>query len=276
MIHDAKKLLESALKPRLHEGSVGLLDTRFRLLPGVHMVAAVTKHGKTNLAANLVVSALSEHVSSKVVVGLNEETSEDFLMRCGSIVAGTSFGRWKLGQLSDADRRLLVTATEKILERVRIVDPEKINLGCMEDAAAVVKKASRADGVSLVVFDYLQNIYQSKVYPSSTPYELYKLFGVRMKDAGKLSRCPVVVFAQLKEASGEGASFKSRVEGDTWFANNVATGIELKADKRTLQSSLTVQVDRFQGMTHEIFWFDHKSSGRLVSAEPKISDDEEL
>jgi replicative DNA helicase len=273
-VHDPKKLLEAALRPKKYLGSVRLLDTGFRLLPTVHMIAAVTKHGKTNLAANLVVAALSEYPTGFSVVALNEETAEDFVARCACIRSNVSFRAWKMGSLSSENYAKFGTELAQVVERVRIVDSDQVDMGCMEDAARVVRKAARTPEVRLVVFDYLQNIYKSKAFPSSNPYELYKLFGVRAKDLGKHATCPVVVMAQLKEASEDNGKFKSRVEGDTWFANNVASGIELKADKRSQQSTLTVQIDRFQGLTHEVFWFDHKESGRLVSGQPKLAEDE--
>lgn len=279
MIHDPKKLLESALKPRSTEGTLGLLGTPFRFLPTVHLVAAVTKHGKTNFAANLVVHALEEYADGKVVVCLNEETAEDFLLRCGCILADVNFGRWKLGQLDPKQQEKLKAAVERVMDRIRIVDSEKVDLGCMEEVTRWVGKAARTateNGFRLVIFDYFQNVYKSKNRPGATPYELYKLLGVRLKDVGKKAQCPVVVFAQLKERRDEDdGGFKSRIEGDTWFANNVATGIELRADKRVSQSSLSVQIDRFQGMTHEVFWFDHRQSGRLVAGSPKVTEDDE-
>jgi replicative DNA helicase len=261
-LKDSKNLLQSALNPTTNERAVSLLNTDMLLLPSVHFIAAVTKHGKTNLAANLACTTLDKVRDKKVFVALNEETAEDFLVRCGCILTGLSFSLWKSGKFMQQQKDKLGQALTQVVERLCFVDEEDKNMGCLEDVEQVLRKASHSDQISLVLFDYLQNVYLSKTYAGKTQYELSKLFGVRLKDIGKTAACPLVVFGQLKDDATAG--FKSRVEGDSWFVNNVATGIELVADKALKQSKLIVQVDRFQGKTHDEYYFQHSPSGRLV------------
>lgn len=260
---DAALLLKTALSPTTNENAVRLLDTNMLLLPTIHLIAAVTKHGKTNMAANLVCSTLHNMQNKRVFVALNEETPSDFLIRCSCIMSGLSFAMWKGGRCAPQQKAQIAETAAKIVKRLDFPDEESINLGCLEDAEESVKTASLDPQISLVIFDYLQNVYLSKVYQAKNQYELSKLFGTKLKDIGKHTNCPVVVFGQLKD--DKDAGFKSRIEGDSWFVNNVATGIELSADKLSKQSKLTVHIDRFQGRTHDEFFFNHQASGRLVS-----------
>lgn len=263
-LKDSKLLLTSAMNPTSSKNAVTLLSTTLMLVPSVHFIAAVTKQGKTNFAANLVASTLDTK-SGKIFVGLNEETAEDFVVRVACIKTGLSFPAWKSGKFTEQQRETLGRSLVAITERVVFADEETTNLGCFEDAVKIIRQAANSEKVSLVVFDYLQNVYLSREYPGKSQYELSKLFGVRLKDIGKTAVCPVVVFGQLKENNEAG--FKSRVEGDSWFVNNVATGIELKAFKHNKQSQLIVQIDRFQGRTHDEFWFTHGVSGKLTQIE---------
>jgi hypothetical protein len=259
-LKDTNALLEAALNPVANDNSLQLLNTDFVFIPGVHFIAAITKHGKTNFAANLVCSALREKPDKKIFVGLNEETAEDFVIRCGCIWTGLSFTAWKTKKFTSQQKQQLTDALRSVIHQVKFID-ETMNLGCLEDVEATIRVASSNENVSLVVFDYLQNVYISRNFPGKTQYEISKLLGVRLKDIGKTAHAPIVVFGQLKDDAEAG--FKSRVEGDSWFVNNVATGIELIADKHVKQSRVVVHVDRFQGRTHEEFHFQHQQSGRL-------------
>jgi replicative DNA helicase len=261
-LKDSNLLLQTALNPVTNDNAVKLLETDFMFLPGIHFIAAVTKHGKTNFAANLVCSVLREKPSKKIFVGLNEETAEDFIIRCGCIWTGLSFIAWKTRNFTSSQKQQLTEALHTIIHRVKFSD-ETMNLGCLEDVETTVRVASKNENVSLVIFDYLQNVYLSKNFPGKTQYEISKLLGVRLKDIGKTATAPIIVFGQLKDDSEAG--FKSRVEGDSWFVNNVATGIELIADKHVKQSRAIVHVDRFQGRTHDEFYFQHQQSGKLTN-----------
>ena len=271
-LKDKLKLLEAAANPVSVQGAIKLLDTSFCFLPSVHFIAAVTKHGKTNFAANLTCSTLAQQ-DKKVFVAMNEETAPDFLSRCACIFTGFSFTSWKNGQCSSEQKRTLVAKMTDIVKHIDFVDDEIMNMGCIEDVVSAVKAASQNEQTALVIFDYLQNVYLSKDFPGKTQYELSKLLGTRFKDIGKTTQCPIVVFGQLKDATDMG--FKSRVEGDSWFVNNVASGLELVADKLAKQSRIIIHTDRFQNRQHDEFHFKHSPSGRLVSiAKPEGVDDE--
>lgn len=274
-LKDTQKLIDEAMAPVEHGNAVTLLGTEFLLLPSIHFIAAITKQGKTNFAANLVCHVISEFPTEKVFVGLNEETPKDFIIRCACILTGISFSQWKANKCTTEQRSKINATLDRVTPRIRFADEEAVNLGCIEDVEKIIKEASHSELIKMVVFDYLQNVYLSKKFPGKTQYELSKVLGTRLKDIGKTCTAPVVVFGQLKGESEAG--FKSRVEGDSWFVNNVASGVELKAYKADKLSRLTVQIDRFQNLTHADFWFEHQASGRLVATErrPQIGEDEE-
>lgn len=274
-LKDIDALIASALSPKLHDNAVTLLGTEFLLLPSVHFIAAVTKQGKTNLAANMVCNVLTQFPEGKVFVGLNEETPEDFIIRCACIITNYSFSYWKANKLTEVQRADIATVLRNIAPRIRFADEESTNLGCLEDVVHSVKAAAHSDLLKLVVFDYLQNVYLSRKHPGKSQYELSKMLGTQLKDIGKTCSVPVVVFGQLKGEMDD-VGFKSRVEGDSWFVNNVASGVELKAFKKEKISSLTVQIDRFQNMTHREFWFEHSHSGRLIPTSRQMNSDNNL
>lgn len=262
---DIRALANEAVLPREEKATLTLLGAPYYLTPTVHFVAAITKHGKTNFAANLVRHALVTKEGA-VVAGLNEEPPLHFLARVACMDTDLSFADWLRGLLTEEQRATLAKSLELIVPRIHIVNEEVSDLGCLEEVESYLRESAQSTKVSLAIFDYMQNLNRSKDSPQSTPYELYKLFGMRVKDIGKKSNCPLVVFGQLKDNKSQEQGFKSRVEGDSWFVNNVASGLELCADKLNKRSCITVQVDRHQNSTHMEFWYSHLPSGKLVPA----------
>jgi hypothetical protein len=115
---------------------------------------------------------------------------------------------------------------------------------CIEDVKAVFETARNStDSVRLVVLDYLQTIYRSKLRELKA-WEVSKEFGFFLQEYGRKVTIPMVVFVQLKPTS-QSPDFSERICNDKTVYHHAVTAIEIKPNFDNGLTEFKLHKDRF-------------------------------
>lgn len=243
---EARKQAVSSSVPFVDEA------TGLRLYAHFNLAGAPSGTGKSTLVSNAAVPIL--RLGLPVTVISNEETVADVVGRIACIFHGSSFFRYRQGELSPHEVAELESLEDRLVTKVEVLD----NVTCLEDAIEAFQGlASRAEKPGVVIMDYLQNVCQSRVDPNAEPWMISKRLGTFLKDYCKATPIPVLLLAQLKPKC-DSSDIRSRFQNDRHIFNHAAQVLEIEADFNNRISTIRVHKDRFGDNVNRTFSFRFK------------------
>lgn len=236
--------------------SVRFLDSRFLLPPGPSLLLAHTGKGKTTCMASQAYHALRT-TKGLIICALNEETEPDFYARIACMDLNMSFSEYKSLEMSQDMIDVVDSSSEKLMDRVRVIDQDLYNLNSLEDMLRVVRQSCFSPLVSIVLVDYLQNITETRDEDKQdwARWDISKHFGEKLKEYGKTALCPILIAAQVNPGDGDAVS---RVQSDRTFGNHAKAIIELKTDFDNQETEAKIEKDRFNSCTGKSYIFKYR------------------
>ncbi len=261
-----RALSEENKQPFIYEGFSNAGD--FFLSRGMTLVGACPGSSKSTTAANLLAGFIRYRPNTKAVVVSNEESTDAVIHRTACVLLEKSYMAFHKGEMSRRDADSVRDTARKLLSRVIIVADKDWDTTCFEDVTTILKSCV-LHGISMVVMDYYQTICHSRLEPELDHFKVLKLFGKFIREYGKDSPIPVVVFCQLAPKSSA-PEFQSRVQYDKTIYNDAFNVIEIEPDFETKLTTFHIRKQRFgtsQG-TQVVLKFEN---GRYVHEPPTES-----
>lgn len=182
------------------EGEISGLSSGFtdlnKLLNGFHstemiILAARPSMGKTALVCNIAEGAAK--TGNSVIVFSLEQSKLEVAERLLCIRSRVNGHRLRAGELDDAERDRLMTASQELSELPIFIDD--VPGRTMAQIGAICRRIKRRKGLGLIIVDYLQLVEPED---KSAPREQQiALISRRMKFLAKEVEAPVIALAQL-------------------------------------------------------------------------------
>lgn len=228
--------------PFIHRG----FSPNYRLTQGLILVGALSGKSKSTTAANVVAGFL-DHSSRRAIVINNEELAGDAYDRISCIQLKTSFDRYRQGKLGTASKEEIQDQSGLLMDRVEVIAGDtRYDMTAAEDVISVLEYAADQKDVGLIVLDYYQTVSHSKENFEWDSYRVLKYVGDFLREYGRRSVVPVVVFAQLKPKS-DAADMQSRIQNDRTIYNQAFSVIEIRPDFETMVTTFEIHKDRYWG-----------------------------
>ncbi len=233
--------------------SMDIFKDKVALFPrNIILIGAETGTGKSTTVANFVESYLKQ--GKRVLVITNEEYPTDILNRIIFLL-----NDWTYTNHDEVTDEQLATCRDlypKIMTRVEIID-DKFNgiggttttyEGIKSICETVTAKFQQGDvPYDAILIDYIQNIKSSIENPMLAQWQVLDRLGAYIDNWKGSYPAPMLLFSQLKAATGEHDSFKDRIEKFKAVMNHATTAIEVKADRENLRTEWIFRKNRFKG-----------------------------
>ena len=212
-----------------------LFDGKFMLTPGITLIGGVTKAGKSTMVANLAPAIIRSNMEKKLFIISNEDDDYKVSARISCASCGVSVRDYLMfpekvspEKLKEVEDTMMWVATHVVVASVPDYDVAE-----RETVQELLTDAKESGMYSAMMLDYYQIVSKSGRNKLRDPVGVSKDFGQWLKGYAIDLAIPLIVFAQLKpqspdsEKAGE-TPFSQRVQGDTWLANHVHVGLEIR------------------------------------------------
>ena len=235
-----RELFQSRKQPFMFEGFTKAGD--FYLSQGLTLVGARSGHSKSTTASNILAGFLTYRPDTIAIVLSNEENTDAIIHRTACVLLKKAYMAYHAGALDSKSIQDIRATALWILNRVVVVNDPVWDTTCLENVQGILESA--ATNGDMVLIDYYQTINHSRDYPELEPFQVLKKFGSYMREYGRRSKVPVVVFCQLnpKSAAGE---FQARIQNDKTIYNDAFNAVEIEPDFETCLTTFTVHKQRF-------------------------------
>lgn len=213
----------------------------FWLSQGLTLVGAKSGHSKSTTSSNIIAGFLKHKPDTQVLVISNEETTDAILNRVACIQLRKNYMEYFHKSMREEERQKVKERAVALTDRVVMASAAGWEMDTLEDVQAVLESCNGTN-IQLVVLDYYQNVNKSRDNPAWESFQVLKRFGSFLKDYGRKSSVPVVVFVQLRE---EGADFKDRIENDKTILNHAWNAVEIKPNFETKITTFKIHKQRF-------------------------------
>ena len=198
---------------------------------GIVLIGACSGGLKTTSCATII-SNYYHNYTKDVLLICNEETTESALNRIACYHLGYNFSQVHTGRADEKTVEKVEEFAKTLAQRVQVIGVDENNdTTCIEDVQAILEYAAGESSIGLVIIDYLQTIAFSNTRPDAESIKVSKLMGHYLKDYGRRSQVPVIVFAQLHPKRDDDiTAFSERVQNDKTFYNHVFFAFEIVPD----------------------------------------------
>jgi hypothetical protein len=210
----------------------------------VYLIGGVTGGGKSTTVANIIIPILD--AGRKILVITNEERRSDVYSRVACRNLGQSFYKLKRGLLHSEVRRLINIECERLEDVMTVIGTDfqdNPDMVCTPEGLKTVLEHF-APGHDVILFDYYQNITQSRVNDDPAPWVHQATFSTYLNIFKNGFNGPIFVMSQLMDGDGAKSSFKERIEGRKSIANVAPVHIEIKPNKEDYTTIFHVHKDR--------------------------------
>lgn len=215
----------------------------FYLSQGLTLVGAMSGKGKSTCAANILAGVLQHKPNTTALVISNEEATDAILHRTACVLLKKSYMRFHKNGMWDSEAKVVKDSAKSLLSRLVVVNDPNWNTACLEDVQTILE-GSAAQGVNLILIDYLQTVNQSRDFPELEAFQVLKKFGVFIREYGRRAPVPVVVFAQLNPKSSA-PEFQARVQNDKTIYNDAFNVVEIAPNDETKLTDFIIHKQRF-------------------------------
>jgi hypothetical protein len=215
----------------------------FYLSQGLTLVGAMSGKGKSTAAANLLAGFINHVPEGTALVISNEEATDAIIHRTACVLLKKPYMKFHTGAMFRHEQKEVRELARTLLSRLIVVNDSQWNTACLEDVQTILE-GSAAQGVSLILIDYLQTVNQSRDFPDMEAFKVLKKFGVFIREYGRRAPVPVVVFAQLNPKS-ESSEFQARVQNDKTIFNDAFNVVEIAPNQETKLTDFTIHKQRF-------------------------------
>lgn len=228
------------------------------------VIGAASGTGKSTFTANIAYPLFKQ--GKKVLIIVNEETTQDVGIRIACLELGISIHKYKdknLDALSKEDRDQVQSFLPQLRGSVDVIGLDyKSNSNFTTTVEGLEKILDEAKGkYDCIVIDYYQNICRSLSNPNLNQYQVQELFANLLDREKHIVGCPLIVFAQMKTNKDQDS--KERLEGRKILFNKATDFFEMLIDKENNRSAFKCLKDRWLGRNgdHIMIGYD---AGRFV------------
>lgn len=236
-----RQLFEKNRQPFIFPGFTPEGD--FWLSQGLTLVGAMSGKGKSTASANILAGMLQYQPDTTALVLSNEEATDAILHRTACVLLKKPYMKFHHGNLSQLEEREVRTCARELLDRIVIVNDDQWDCSSLEDVITILE-GSAAQGVNLVLLDYLQTVTKSTENPDMETFKVLKKFGMFIRDYGRRAPVPVVVMCQLHPTS-TASDFSARVQNDKTIYNDAFNVVEIAPNQDTGLTDFTIHKQRF-------------------------------
>lgn len=218
-------------------------DGDFFLSQGLTLIGACSGQSKSTTAANILAGFIQYKPDTLAYVISNEEKVDTILHRTACVLLKESFFAFHGGSLNDKSRKAVEDKAIELLDRITIVEDPSWTTTSLEDVKSICESAMN-NGANMVLIDYFQTINHSKDHPTLEIFQVLKRMGIFLREYGRKSPVPIVVFCQLDPTS-VATEFQRRVQNDKQIFNDAFNVVEIKPNFSTSVTEFIVHKQRF-------------------------------
>jgi replicative DNA helicase len=223
-----QKRWEESVKNSVPFISPALTDFVFR--PGIIVMGAVTKGGKSTVLANALLPILDRFQQKKIVVITAEDDLNLVASRaaCASLAQDLRAYRFQPYTIAPEMLARIEERKEQLCQYLTVYD-SSFGTRYIEDVQDILANVDQ-ENTSAIFIDYYQIINSSRRNSKDGFVEVHKKFGMWLKDFGLTLKIPLIIFAQLYPQSGSGEKevpFQQRIQYDRTLCNHAHQNIEI-------------------------------------------------
>lgn len=238
------------------------------------VIGGFSSTGKSAFGVNIALDAVRAH--KRVVIFSTEMTQEQYVIRLLSSMSGVPQRAIRDGiSFSQSEQDALAKAEQELARsKLLIYD----TLSYFPAVMTELVKLKHADGVDLVIIDFLQNLYW---HGDEVRDARETIIALQNEVAKKLS-CAVVVFSQISNAYAQydldSKSDKNyyAFKGSGAIKDAADVGIMLRRDRKRQSPLLQVAVEKNRnGELGEVWCVIELPTGKITEADDGLEDEDE-
>jgi hypothetical protein len=232
----------------------------------INLIGANTGEGKSTAVANIALQTAM--TGGRTLIITNEEAVPDVYNRITCLSKGWIYSNHN--EFTDEQKETLRDGVRKLSKFIYVVGDASYGPGTtttIEGLKGVLESLiTNGQKYDSIIIDYIQKVTYSKLSPQSKTWEV--LSNVMQYLDGFKNRylAPIIVMAQLHNSgnsANDDRSFEDRIKGFKGILTPVTCAMEMKADKKTLETIFVIHKNRWyngdiDGQEVKIGWFKGK------------------